>query len=113
MRIAIGLLAGAALISTARPVNAQTTTCTVSGEYVLAATLLSPPGPGQTAGVFVFTPAAGCQAGAAGTVAINVVTAYATGVLPYQATAAYTVQGTDVSIAGGCSFPVSACSTRR
>ena len=98
MPLTIVFLAATAMAATVEPVSAQTSTCVVSGEYVFAATLLSSPGPAPTTGVFVFTPAAGCQPGAAGSVLINVVIATPIGAVPYQTAMPYTVLGTDISM---------------
>ncbi len=97
----VGLLLGVVLLGNASPAIAQNTTCTVTGEYAMAATLLNAPGPGPATGTLVFTPPGTCTAGAVGsvTLALNITTAF--GVVPYAATLPYTVQNTVVTIGGG------------
>lgn len=52
--------------------QAQVTTCSVDGEFVVAGSLIGSSGPTrQFGGVFVFTPPASCTAGAVGTVTLN------------------------------------------
>ena len=98
-RFASMTLAAAAVVLAAPAAYAQTT-CAVTGEYVVSASLQSLPGPAPVTGTFTFTPAAGCQAGAVGSVLVDLNIASAAGLVPYQATLPYTVQGTVVSLGG-------------
>ena len=92
----------AAVFGAAQPVFAQVSTCDVSGEYLLAATLLSSPGPAQAGGTFIFTPPAGCGPGMAGTVAIDVAIRTGNGVQQvYQSTESYRVDGAVMTIGNG------------
>lgn len=70
----------AAMLAGTPMAHAQGTICGVSGEYLLAATLLSEPGPGQIGGTLVFTPPASCDPVDAGTVAIDVTVTTPSGV---------------------------------
>jgi hypothetical protein len=98
--ISAGLMAGVAILVTPQPVTAQST-CAVAGDYVLAATLLSPPGPAQASGLFVFVPPTVCFPGAVGSVAIDVVLTTAAGPLLRHWDMPYRVDGTNVTIADG------------
>jgi len=86
----------------ASPADAQLTTCAVSGEYVIGATMLSSPGPGQIGGTFVFTPPATCVAGATGSVTLSVyLTTPTSPTTILQATEPYELIGDRVMIGNG------------
>jgi hypothetical protein len=94
-----------AALGAAKPASAQLTACAISGEYVLAATLLSTPGPAQIGGTFDFTPPGTCAPGAIGGVAINVGLTTPGGPLQLvQLIDAYRLDGNVVTIANGLMF---------
>ena len=101
MSTGVGLMATVALLCTPQPVRAQSSICAVAGEYVLAAILLSPPGPAQVGGLFVFVPPSACGAGAVGSVAVDVVFTTSAGPVRYQSTLMYRVDGTSITIGEG------------
>lgn len=94
--VVVGLSAGS-LTGTA-----QTGVCSVSGEFVVSATFLTPPGPAQMTGTMTFSPPGSCQPTDAGSVLLAVTLAPAVGApIPVQLSLPYVVSGNDVVIAGG------------
>lgn len=87
------------LLGTAGTAHAQETSCLLTGEYVVAASVAEATGPAQMGGTFTFTPPSVCTPGAAGTVAIDVLWQPRVGPIgTYQVTVPYSVNGTLVSI---------------
>jgi hypothetical protein len=85
-----------AIAGAATGAQAQVTTCTVSGQYALTASLFYPEGPYQLGGVVVFTPPATCSINAVGTAVIDAVYAARSGgpYLSYRETVPYRFDGT-------------------
>jgi hypothetical protein len=76
--------------------------CGMAGEYVLSASLVSHPGPGQLTGTFVFTAPAVCEPRAEGVATIDLQLVTPGGaVVPYRLQLPYTVQDATVLIGGG------------
>jgi hypothetical protein len=84
------------MAAAAGPAQAQVTTCSVSGQYALTASLFYPDGPYQLGGVVQFTPPSTCAVDAVGTAEIDVVyTARAGGpYFSYRDTVPYRFDGT-------------------
>ena len=102
VRVGCRVAATIALLAAALPADAQVTTCAISGEFVLAATLVSPPGPGQVGGSLVFVPPPSCVPGAIGSVTINVrLTTPGNPTQILQTTEPYRLDGTVVTIGNG------------
>jgi len=85
-----------AFASIATPVHAQVTTCAVSGQYAVTASLFYPDGPYQLGGIIAFSPPASCAVDAIGTARIDVVFAARNGgpYFSYRETVPYRFDGT-------------------
>lgn len=94
--------AGTALLTLAlTPAQAQTTTCSIAGDYVLTATLMTVP-PAQVGGTIVFTPSATGAADAPGTADLQVAYASTAGTNTLSLPAlTYRVSGSYVTIGDG------------
>lgn len=104
MRVTAVTVVGTALLlaAGAPPAAAQLTACAVGGDFVVAATMATPLGPGQVGGRFTFTPPVSCTPGAVGSVAIDVALTTPGGARsPIVVSQPYTLSGEAVTIGGG------------
>ena len=95
-RILCAMAALVAFASIATPVQAQVTTCAVSGQYSVTASLFYPEGPYQLGGIVDFSPPASCAVNAIGTARIDVVFTARGGTpyFSYRETVPYRFDGT-------------------